>query len=261
MNIYVAQSYIKPGVSFPFSHLMQRWMSEQLSSVARNFTEFERKHGVGFELMVRLSADVNTTDNVIKGPAVYKKDKDVEYTLFLPYDIIVKTNDECRGALEYLLTGIHRIFELAGIDPGMLEERRESIIAHICSDPTMLDEPWPTRSGVQQPGTPRATELPKDADEAVLRRAAEEWDISEPMNVEFAVDTPNEAAAEELARLAVQRGYTTSVYVDEVEEGSTCYCTKRMVPTQDAIAAAQRELEELSAPFGGRADEWSLSRP
>jgi hypothetical protein len=81
------------------------------------------------------------------------------------------------------------------------------------------------------------------------------------MNVEFAIDLPNEAAAEEVARLAAQRGYTISVYYDEVEEESACYCTKRMVPTQDAIAAAQRELEQLSAPFGGRADEWSLSRP
>jgi hypothetical protein len=123
----------------------------------------------------------------------------------------------------------------------------------------MLTEPWPTRSGVQPPRTQPTTA--KDADEAVLRRAAEEWDISEPMNVEFAIDLPNEAAAEEVARLAAQRGYTTSVYYDEVEEESACYCIKRMVPTHDVIAAAQRELEQLSAPFGGRADEWSLSRP
>ncbi|HZF51093.1 MAG TPA: ribonuclease E inhibitor RraB [Polyangiaceae bacterium] len=259
MKVSLGQSYFKPGAKFPFSHRMQVWMSEELSSLAKHFTEFERKYGAGYELMIQLSADRQISDNEIRGPAVYKKDKDVEYTLFLPYDVIIETKAGCRGALEYLLNGIFRIFELTGIDSGMLDERRDSIITHICSDPTMLDEPWPTRSGVKPPRTAVTTE--KDADEAVLRRAAEEWDISEPMNVEFAIDTPNEAAAEELARLAVQRGYTTSVYVDEVEEDSTCYCTKRMVPTQDAIARAQRELEELSAPFGGRADEWSLSRP
>ena len=205
MIVYVSQIYGKPGVSFPFSHLMQRWITDELSALAKHSTKFARKHGTDFNLGVNLSADTNITDNKIKGPAIHKKTKDVEYTLFLPYDVIIQTKNGCRGALVYLLDGIRRIFMLAGIDPGMLDERRDSIITHICSDPTMLDEPWPTRSGVQQPGTPRATELPKDADEAVLRRAAEEWDISEPMNVEFAVDTPNEAAAEELARLAVQR--------------------------------------------------------
>ncbi|NUQ78642.1 MAG: hypothetical protein HUU21_34370 [Polyangiaceae bacterium] len=34
-----------------------------------------------------------------------------------------------------------------------------------------------------------------------------------------------------------------------------------MVPTEEAIAKAQQELEELSAPFGGCVDDWSLERP
>jgi hypothetical protein len=254
MKVYVSQIYIKPGVSFPFSHLMQRWLSAELSSLANHSTDFAKKYGAEYELMIRLSADTQTTENEIRGPTVYKKTKDVEYSLFLPYDVIIKAKGGCRGALEYILNGICRIFKLTGIDPGMLNERRESIITHICSDPTMLDGPWPTRSGVQPPRT-----TADDADEAMLRRAAEEWNISEPMNVEFAIDLPNEAAAKEVARLAAQRGYTTSVNYDEVEDESACYCTKRMVPTEDAIAAAQRELEQLSAPFGGRADEWSLS--
>jgi hypothetical protein len=262
MNVYVAQSYFKPGAKFPFSHRMQVWMSKELSSLAKHCTEFERKYGAAYELTIQLSADRQTRDNEIRGPAVYKKTKDVEYTLFLPYDVIIESEGGCRSALGYFLNGISRIFELTGIEPAMLDERRGSIITHICSDPTMLDEPWPTRSGVQPPVTPQVTVLPEDADEAVLRRAAEEWDISQPMDVEFAIDVPTEAAAEEVARLAAQRGYTTSVYVDEVEEDATCcYCTKRVVPTRDAIAAAQRELEQLSAPFGGRADDWSLSRP
>ncbi|NUQ79713.1 MAG: ribonuclease E inhibitor RraB, partial [Polyangiaceae bacterium] len=68
---------------------------------------------------------------------------------------------------------------------------------------------------------------------------------------------------------AKKRGYSTWISGgDEVEfdgkveiEESTCYCTKQMVPTEEAIAKAQQELEELSAPFGGRVDDWSLERP
>ncbi|NUQ76351.1 MAG: ribonuclease E inhibitor RraB [Polyangiaceae bacterium] len=72
-----------------------------------------------------------------------------------------------------------------------------------------------------------------------------------------------------MAKLATKRGYSTwvsggnEVEVDgkvEIEE-STYFCTKQMVPTEEAIAKAQQELEELSAPYGGRVDDWSLERP
>lgn len=262
MKIHFRQSYFKvAGANFPFSAQMQIWISTELSSLAIHSADFEKKYGAGFELTIQLSADTNTADNVIRGPGVYKKDKDVEYTLFLPYDVIIETKAGCCGALEYLLDGIHRVFELAGIDPGPLDQRRDSIIEHICSDPEMLREPWPTRSGVKPPRTEHIT--PEKANLAVLERAAEEWDISQPMNVEFAIDVPDDAAAEEVAKLATQRGYSTWIPEKEEDEGeeSTCFCTKQMVPTQDAIAAVQKELEQLSAPLGGRVDDWSLSRP
>ena len=149
MIVYVSQIYGKPGVSFPFSHLMQGWMTDELSALAKHSTDFASKYGADFNLGVNLSADKNITDNQIKGPAIFKKTKDVEYTLFLPYDVIIQAEGGCRTALGYLLDGIRRIFVLAGVDPTMLDERRDSIITHICSDPTMLNEPWPDRSGLQ----------------------------------------------------------------------------------------------------------------
>ncbi|HYO59109.1 hypothetical protein [Archangium sp.] len=144
MRVSIGQIYVKPGVSFPFSHLMQRWLSNELSSAASDSTEFERKYGAGFSLMVNVSADTQILDNQIKGPTIFKKDKDVEFTLFLPFDVIVAAADGCRVALEYLLGGVCSVFQKAGIDPGKLDEKRAFIIEHICSDPTMLtEEPWP----------------------------------------------------------------------------------------------------------------------
>jgi hypothetical protein len=144
MKVSVGQIYIKPGVSLPFSHLMQRWLSAELSSVTDDSVESERKYGAGFNLVINVSADTQISDNKIKGPTIFKKDKDVEFTLFLPFDVIVAAADGRRVALEYLLGGIHSVFKQAGIGTERLAERKAFIIEHIYSDPTMLTEkPWP----------------------------------------------------------------------------------------------------------------------
>ena len=145
MRVSITQIYIKPGVEFPFSHLMQRWLSEELSSSADSSAEFVRKYGTEFEIAVNISADTQIMNNQIKGPGIYKKYKYVEYTLFLPYDVIDQASDGRRVALEFLLDGIRSIFQKAGIDPEKLDEKRAFIIDHISSDPTMLDEPWPQK--------------------------------------------------------------------------------------------------------------------
>jgi regulator of RNase E activity RraB len=97
---------------------------------------------------------------------------------------------------------------------------------------------------------------PDDADGDALRRVAERSDMSQLMTIDFFVNVPNEPSGEEVARLAAERGYTSVVEFDEDSQQWTCYCTKRLVPTYDAIVAAQQELDNLSAAFGGRSDGW-----
>ncbi|MDC0743291.1 ribonuclease E inhibitor RraB [Polyangium mundeleinium] len=97
---------------------------------------------------------------------------------------------------------------------------------------------------------------PNDADGAALRRLADRCDMSEPMDIDFVVSVPDQAAGEELARLVTKRGYTPSVEFDEEAEEWTCYCAKRMVPTYEAVVAAQQELDELGAEVGGYSDGW-----
>jgi hypothetical protein len=143
MMVSIGQVYIKPGVNFPFSHLMQIWVSEELSSVADDCAEFQKKYGREFELIVRISADTQIADNVLKGPTVFRKAKDVEYSVFLPIDIIVKAPGGCRVAMEFLMAGIRSVFQKVGIDPTKLDERKAVIIDHVCSDPIMLKQPWP----------------------------------------------------------------------------------------------------------------------
>ena len=142
MIVSIGQVYIKPGVRFPFSHLMQVWVSEALSSVADNCADFQMNYGCDFELIVRVSADTQIADNMLKGPTVFRENKVVECSLFLPFDIISKDPEGCRAAMKFLMAGVRSVFRKVGIDPTMLDEKTAIIIDHVCSEPTMLKQPW-----------------------------------------------------------------------------------------------------------------------
>src|SRR3954463_8969202 len=98
--------------------------------------------------------------------------------------------------------------------------------------------------------------FPNDADGEALRKVAERADMTKPMDIDFAVDAPDQVRGEEIGRLAADRGYAVQVEQDESTACWTCYCTKRIVPTYEDIVAAQAELDELSRPLGGHSDGW-----
>jgi len=98
--------------------------------------------------------------------------------------------------------------------------------------------------------------FPNDVDGDALRRIAEHSDMSLPMDIDFMVDIPNEESGKQIAHLASQRGYVPAIEFDEESARWTCTCTKRILATYDGIMSAQRELDEISAPYGGRADGW-----
>jgi hypothetical protein len=145
MNVSIGQIYIKPGVKFPFSHLMQIRVSDELSALVEMSPEFQSRYGPDYSFIVNVSADTGIVDNLIKGPAVFKRTRDVEYTVFLPYDVIIMAGDGCREAMRFLMAGIRSALKRARLDTTRLDERENAIIESICSDATMLSEPWPKR--------------------------------------------------------------------------------------------------------------------
>jgi hypothetical protein len=100
---------------------------------------------------------------------------------------------------------------------------------------------------------------PDDPDGDALRRVASTGaDMSLLMAIDFFVKVPGREAGEAVARIASGAGYCTDLVYDE-DDAWDCYCTKTMLPTYDGIVQAQRELDELSRPFGGQSDGWGTS--
>jgi len=100
-------------------------------------------------------------------------------------------------------------------------------------------------------------EFPNDADGDALRRlAADGNDMARPMAIEFTIAVPSRAAGQAVALAAQAAGYRTSVEQVAEERTWTCYCTKHMIASYEAVVLAQRELNRLSGPHGGQCDGW-----
>lgn len=117
-------------------------------------------------------------------------------------------------------------------------------------------------------------EFPNDEDGNALRSLKEEGlDLSKEVEIEFAVDSPDEASSKEIAAAMTFKGFPTKIVYDEgeLEEGEeitpeseefapswTVYSNIRMVPEHGEIIRIQEELDEISKPFGGKSDGWGI---
>src|SRR5204862_71635 len=132
--------YIEVGVNFPFNYLFQRFLGKEITALVEPSTKFIKKYGSDYELIFRISAKKSLVDNEIRGPSVYRKDKHVEYTVFLPYSVITLQDDINRSALRFLFKGVCAVFEKLEIDPSQVVEKQDTLIEHICSDPSMTQQ-------------------------------------------------------------------------------------------------------------------------
>lgn len=140
MHVWVGQIYVEAGVSFPFSSSMQRALGGELSSLISDESAFVRKYGPQFSLVIRLSARAKRAETEVRGPAVYKRSKTVEYAVFLPFDVIMASEHWCSAALSSLLDAIQVVFAQAGVVAVGLNARRAALVESICSDASMFEE-------------------------------------------------------------------------------------------------------------------------
>ena len=98
MQVFFGQIYIKPGISFGFSHRFQTYLGQKVSALVSPSREFTERYGSDWELMFRISAKEGITENELRGPTVFRKDKDVEFTIFLPFDTIHRDQDVLQSA-------------------------------------------------------------------------------------------------------------------------------------------------------------------
>jgi hypothetical protein len=139
MRITFGQIYIEAGVSFPFSLLFQRRLSDEVTALIVPSPQFLAKYGEDWDLMFRISAKAAIRATEIRGPSVFRKDKDVEYSIFLPFTTIRAAEDVLRTAIQSLFDAILSVLTKLGFSTDRLEARRAALIETIFSDSTMFD--------------------------------------------------------------------------------------------------------------------------
>ena len=138
MTIYFGQIYIQVGILFPFNHLFQRFLGTEVSKLVKLSPKFIKCHGEDYSLIFRISAKKELAVNEIRGATVYKKDKDIEFSIFLPYTPIMQKEEPNREALKYLFEGIYEVLEKYEIDVSLLKSKQDKIIDKIMSSPEMF---------------------------------------------------------------------------------------------------------------------------
>lgn len=142
MKIFVGQIYVQAGVIFPFSFLFQRWLGDALSKRVEASEQFIQSFGTEFELGLRISAKKEIDQPEIKGPTLFKQDKTVEFTIFLPYQ---ETDyHELATAsllLEQILRSVLIISQQIGLNSSGLLGDISHLQMEFLSTPGLLDPP------------------------------------------------------------------------------------------------------------------------
>ncbi len=141
MRIFVGQIYVEPGVSYPFSHQFQVWLGQELTNRVKPSQAFLQAYSDKFDLIFRVSAKSKIAEPETKGPTVFKRDKDVEFTIFLPYESHEPNGPSAyQRPLKLLFDSIAVILQGLGMDASRIVEDSPALIKHVISNRTMIKQ-------------------------------------------------------------------------------------------------------------------------
>lgn len=139
MRIHVSQIYIEPGVSFPFTHVFQKYLGGLLTEDTTSTDAFCQRFGNDYSLVFNVSAKHKLTEPEIKGPTVFKREKTVEYTIFLPCSRDSRHEEHSlTHVLEVLLGCIDSILTDLGMSTHRVAGEARAIAHDIVSSTEMI---------------------------------------------------------------------------------------------------------------------------
>lgn len=136
MKVYFGQIYVEPGVSYQFTHHFQQWLGQFVSVHVCASPEFISSYGMDYSLMIRISAKSGIELPEIKGPTVFKRDKDVEFSIFLPHNKSQVTDYSL--VLQQLMLGVIHILSSVKIDTSSLLDHLPHLIDEALNTPSMI---------------------------------------------------------------------------------------------------------------------------
>ena len=140
MNIYFSQIYIQEGVTFPFSHIFQKFLSEKITRLVASSDYFNKNYGADWDIIFRISAKNEIDDVEIKGPTTFKKDNDVEFTIFLPFQKLNTQSDNYKLTIKTIINSTCDTLDSLDISTFKIDEYSNQLVSEICENNEMFDE-------------------------------------------------------------------------------------------------------------------------
>ena len=138
MKIDFTQCFIEPGVTFPFSIRFRDAISDGMSEILKTADVGHfRPKWKGYDLTICISAKSKIRMAEVAGPGVYRRDRELEYTVFLPYEALPTFAD----AVGCLVDTVCGIIGSLGIDIGDIGRWRNEFVALASTDPAYSDDP------------------------------------------------------------------------------------------------------------------------
>jgi hypothetical protein len=143
MRIYFGQIYIEVGVWYPFTQEFQVYLSELATQDTTGTERFCSKYGDDFDIVFNISAKAALRTAEVKGPSVYKRDKTVEYSVFLPYDKQAPVDAVLLvDAVRVLLASVNTVLSNLGMTTNRIANDQDGIAESIVSDSRMTTSEW-----------------------------------------------------------------------------------------------------------------------
>lgn len=104
------------GVDFPISFKVNQFLLDKLIADLPKECQRVEVDGKPFSLGVVISTRKNKTDLSIQGPSVSRKHKMVDYTIWIPFQKVIKSSNVLKTYLDYISEGIVLVFEELNYD-------------------------------------------------------------------------------------------------------------------------------------------------
>ena len=140
MRVYFSQIYIQEGVNYPFSHVFQQYLSKNITELTESSEQFDKEYGNDWDIMFRISAKKELDKVEIKGPTVFKKTKDVEYTIFLPFVNIDLKSNKYSLAIENIIDSVCSILVDLNFSTTKIRNTKAQLINEICQTNEMFKQ-------------------------------------------------------------------------------------------------------------------------
>jgi hypothetical protein len=131
VRIHYTQIYVQPGILFPFTHIWQKRMSEWATNATTPSEAFKQTYGEDWNLGFNVSAKQSIDHTEIRGPQRFKKDREVEFTMFLPYDVVQLQDEPLRAAVRLTVEATVEVLQRLQIDTDPMSSDATRFIEHL----------------------------------------------------------------------------------------------------------------------------------